>query len=52
MNVAVTPRDAMFCLINGSVPGCLVFCGRTQRFEDKFILFGADFTSVQVGVRS
>lgn len=50
MNVAVIPREAMFYLINGSAPGCLVFYGRTQRFEGKLILLGADFTSVQVGV--
>lgn len=30
MNVAVTPRDDMYCIINGSAPGCLVFYGRTQ----------------------
>lgn len=30
MNVAVTLRDAMYGIINGSVSGCLVFYGRTQ----------------------
>lgn len=30
MNVAVTPSDAMYGIINGSAPGCLVFYGRTR----------------------
>lgn len=30
INVAVTPRDAMYGIINGSLPRCLVFYGKTQ----------------------
>lgn len=30
MDVAVTPRHAMCGRTNGSVPGCLVFYGRTE----------------------
>lgn len=30
IDVAVTPRPAMYGRINGSVPGCLVFYGRTD----------------------
>lgn len=30
INVAVTPRDAIYGIINGSLPRCLVFYGKTQ----------------------